>query len=151
MMLFLSGLFRYANYNEKQKLPGGYFEMSLKNWTPKIAALAVIGLAITLLFIMGFTALWRHDVRPAALYLVIGAGLSVVFFRKRRIAFAIVVLSFLLVNVGLTALFHPTVPGLIITFASAACMYWLVFWSSKKYPNLARKDWKTLFDHDPES
>ena len=123
--------------------------MSLKNWAPKIAALVLAGSAITLLFLMGGTALWRHNFRPAMWYLLSGAGLTLVFFRHRKIAFAITVLSFLIVNVGLTALFHPSPAGILITVGSIVGMYLLVVWEARRHPHLKRKDWKTYFDSDP--
>lgn len=123
--------------------------MGFKNWTPKIAALTVIGFVITILFIKGIVAAWEHSFRPAMWYLAAGVALTVIFFRHRRIAFAIIVLSILLVNVGITALFHPTGIGLLITFASALGLYALAVWGAKKYPHFTKKDWKMLFDQDP--
>jgi hypothetical protein len=124
--------------------------MSLKDWTPKIAAFGVVGSAITVLFIMGITAISQQKYRPATWFVVSGVGLTLIFFRRRKIAFAIVVLSFLFVNAGMTALFLPTAAGLAVTFGSGFGMYLLVVWSTKKYPHLAQKDWKTIFDGDPE-
>jgi|SRR5215469_3375275 len=123
--------------------------MSLRNWTPKVAALVVTGCVITVLFIMSVTALWRHQLRPATLYFMFGVVLALAFFRHRKIALAIVGLSFVLVNVGFHALFHPTPVGIAITVVSAFLLYSLVLWGARRHPRLAAKDWKTLFDRDP--
>jgi len=138
----------YAHSIERKKFPEN--GMGLKNWTPKIAALALIGFAITVLFMISVTKFWRHDSRPATLYLIFGVALTFIFFRSRKIAFAIIALSFICVNVGLTALFHPTPAGVLITLGSIAAMYALAIWGARKYPHLKRKDWKAFFDRDPE-
>jgi len=124
--------------------------MGLRNWTPKVTAFVIIGSVITVLFMIGISEFWKHDFRSASWYLASGGVLTLIFFRKRKIAFAIIVLSFLLVNVGLTALFHPTATGVLITIGSGVCMYLLVVWGARRYPNLKRKDWKTFIDRDPE-
>jgi glucose-6-phosphate-specific signal transduction histidine kinase len=124
--------------------------VGLRNWTPKIALLSFLGWGITVLFLISMTKFWRHDPKSAIWYLALGAALTLIFFRNRKIAFAITTLSFLVVNVGLAALFHPTAARLLVTFSSVAAMYALAVWGAKKYPQLKRKDWKTLFDRDPE-
>ena len=123
--------------------------MGLRNWTPKIFGLYIVGAAITILFMISIARFWRHDFRPATWCLISGAVLAVIFFRNRKFAFAAIVLSFLLVNVGTAALFHPTPARLLVAFGAAACAYFLVVWHAKKYPNLKRKDWKTLVERDP--
>jgi len=139
----------YARSIERKKFPEK--GMGLKNWTPKIAVLALIGFAITVLFMISVTKFWRHDFRPATWYLISGAALTFIFFRSRKIAFAIIALSFICVNVGLTALFHPTPAGVLITLGSIVAMYALAIWGTRKYPHLKRKDWKDFFDRDPKS
>ncbi len=123
--------------------------MGLRNWTPKIAALFIMGSAITVLIMTSATKFWRHDFRLAILYLASGAVLTLIFFRSRKIAFAMIALSFTCVNVGLTALFHPTQAGVLITLGSIVAMYALAVWGARKYPHLKRQDWKTFFDRDP--
>jgi len=124
--------------------------MGLRNWTWKIFALYVIGSAATILFMISLAEYWKYEFRRATWHGFLGAALAIIFFRNRKFAFAVVVLSFLLVNVGLAALVHPTPARLLVTFGSAVCAYFLVVWHAKKYPILKRKDWKTLFDRDPE-
>jgi putative flippase GtrA len=125
-------------------------EMSLKNWTPKVAALAAVGCAITILFMMSISLVWRHQFQAATWRLALGLLLIVVFFRRRRIAFLTIALSFLLVIYGLDVPFHPTVLGIVVTLVSAFLLYSLAVWENRRYPNLKRRDWKVFFDGDPE-
>ncbi len=115
--------------------------MGLRNWTPKI-----VGSAITVLIMISVTKFWKHDFRLAILYLASGAVLTLIFFRSRKIAFVMISLSFICVNVGLTALFHPTQAGVLITLGSIVGMYVLAVWGAKKYPYLAYKHWHKVFD-----
>src|SRR5713101_4494454 len=97
--------------------------MGLRNWTPKVTAFVIIGSVITVLFMISVSKFWRHDFRPATWYLISGAALTLIFFRRRKIAFASIALSFICVNVGFTALFHPTPAGVLITLGSIVAMY----------------------------
>lgn len=133
----------------KRKLPNS--RVLFKETTPKIVALQVLGWGITILGMMSVTLFWRHNIRPAIGYLGLAVTLAFIFFRKRKIAFAIAALSFLVVNVGLTALFHPTAVGILVTLGSILGMYVLTVWGARKYPHLKGQDWKTFFDRDPES
>jgi len=137
----------YAQFIEGR---GFLNDMELSKWTPKVAALGIVGSAITVLFMISVTKFWRHEFRSATWYLVPGVALTLIFFRKRKIAFAIIGLSFTCVNVGLTALFHPTPAGVLITLGSILGMCVLAVWGARKYPHLRGRDWKTLFDRDPE-
>jgi hypothetical protein len=123
--------------------------MGLRNWTPKIAALGFIGSVITVLFMISVGEFWKHDFRSASWYLASGVVLTLIFFRNRKIAFAVIALSFIFVNVGFNAVFHPTRAGILVTLGSIVGMYALSFWGARKYPHLKRTDWKTLFDRDP--
>ncbi len=105
--------------------------MGLRNWTPKIAAFAFIGSVITVLFMISVSEFWKHDFRSASWYLVSGAVLTLIFFRNRKIAFATIALSFICVNVGLNALFHPTRAGTLVTLGSIVGMYALAIWEQK--------------------
>jgi hypothetical protein len=111
----------------------------------------VVGWASTILFIVGVTAIGRGNFHPALWYLMAGAGLTFVFFRKRMVAFAIIGLTFVLVNVGLTALFHPSMVGILLTVGSAGSLYLIIRWHTRKFPNLNPKDWQTtLFESKSE-
>jgi hypothetical protein len=120
--------------------------MGLRNWTPKVTAFFVIGSVITVLFIISVGEFWKHDFRSAIWYLASGAVLTLIFFRSRKIAFTMIALSFICVNVGFTALFHPTPAGVLVTLGSIVGMYVLAAWGAKKYPYLARKHWRKVVD-----
>lgn len=132
----------------KRKFPNS--RVLFKETTPKIVALQVLGWGITIFGMMSITLFWRHNLRPAISYLALAVLLALIFFRNRKIAFAIAALSFLVVNVGLTALFHPTTVGILVTLGSIMCMYVLAVWGARKYPHLRPQDWKVFFDKDPE-
>jgi len=102
--------------------------MGLRNWTPKVTAFVIIGSVITVLFMISVSEFWKHDFRSAIWYLASGAVLTLIFFRSRKIAFTIIALSFICVNVGFTALFHPTPAGVLVTLGSIVGMYVLAVW-----------------------
>jgi hypothetical protein len=124
--------------------------MSLKDWTPKVAALVAIGFAIWILFVECITLFWRHQVHAATWRLALGVLLTLIFFRNRKFAFATTVLSISLVFAGLEVPFRPTVPGIVMTVVSAVLLYALAVYESRRFPYLKRKDWKIFFDKDPE-
>jgi hypothetical protein len=109
-------------------------------------AFYIIGSVITVLFMIGVAEFWKRDFRSATWYLLSGAALTLIFFRRRKIAFASIALSFICVNVGFTALFHPTPAGVLVTLGSIAGMYVLAVWGAKKYPYLAYKHWHKVID-----
>lgn len=112
--------------------------------------LVFLAAAVTLLLVKSGYLFYRHEYRSGVLYLVLGGALGYFFFRKRKILFATMGLAFLLVNVGLTAMFHPSIPGVLITIGSAIGLYLLIRWDTRKYPHLGPKDMHKLFDSDPE-
>jgi hypothetical protein len=120
--------------------------MTLRNMTAREILLFVVGIAITLLVFMTASSFYARDYRRAILLLVSASALALVFFRKRKIALAMIGLSWVLVNVGLTALFHPSFWGYTLTIGSAAGLYLIVLWSARRYPYLARKHWHKVFE-----
>src|SRR5207245_6096440 len=92
--------------------------MGLDYMKPRTAFLLLVGSAITILFIMSCTSLWRNNYHEAVLFLVLGAGLTFVFFRKRILVLASIGCAFLLVSAGLTAIFHPIVAGVLLPLGS---------------------------------
>jgi hypothetical protein len=124
--------------------------MPLKDWTPKVAALTFLAFAITFLFMASLARFWRHEYGAGTWRLTVCVLLALIFFRHRKIAFAIVALSSVLVNAGLSAPFHPSVLGVTATLVSAGLLCFLVVWGTRRYPSLRGKDWKILFDRDPE-
>jgi hypothetical protein len=95
---------------------------------------------------MTCTRLYVREYREGILFLVLAGALAFVFFRKRKILLAISSLSWVLVNAGLTAPFHPSVLGYALTIGSAAGLYLIVRLSYKRYPYLSYKNLHTVFD-----
>jgi hypothetical protein len=122
----------------------------LEDYTPRMWFLSVVGWAITILTIRSFVCFWKHDDHLGVVWLVSGFGLTLIFFRNRKILLTVLGLTFIGVNAGLDALFHPSATSISLTIGSALGMYVLTRWSSRKFPNLISSDWKTLFDADPK-
>jgi hypothetical protein len=135
-----------AERNELKDFPES--GKGLRNWTPKVTAFAVVGSVATVLFMISASELWKHDFRSAVWYLAFGAVLTLIFFRSRKIAFIRIALSFICVNAGFTALFHPTPAGVLLTLGSMAGMFGLAVWAARKYPYLARKHSQKVVDGD---
>jgi hypothetical protein len=95
---------------------------------------------------MTVTRFYARDFRKGILFLALAAALAFVFFRKRKIALTIISLSWVLVNAGLTAPFHPSVLGYTMTIGSAAGLYFIVRWSHNRYPYLSYKQMHTVFE-----
>ena len=125
--------------------------MAVEGLNARETLMVFLGAAITILLIKSAVYLSNHNYRLGALYLVMGSGLAFLFFRKRRVIFSIIVLVFILVNVGLTAIFHPSVVGALVTLGSAGGLYFIIRRGVREYPNRTRKDMHKLFDKDPES
>jgi hypothetical protein len=105
-----------------------------------------VAFAITILFIMSCTAVWRHNFRETILFLSLGATLTFLFYRKRLALLAAGACALIVVNGGLTAVFHPSVVGILVTLVSVVG---LVFFSrrvGKQYPGLLPDDWQKVFD-----
>jgi hypothetical protein len=120
--------------------------MALTDLKAREIFLVVIGWAVTLLLIMAYTRFYVREYREGILFLVLAGALAFVFFRKRKIVLAISSLSWVLVNAGLTAPFHPSVLGYALTIGSAAGLYFIVRLSYKRYPYLSYKNLHTVFD-----
>ncbi len=112
--------------------------------------LVFLAVAVTLLLIKSGYLIYGHQYQSGAVYFLLGGGLGFIFFRRRKILFATMGLAFLMMSAGLTALFHPSIAGVLITIGSALGLYWLVRWDTRKYPHLGPKDMHKLFDKDPE-
>jgi hypothetical protein len=85
------------------------------------------------------------------LFLAASLALTIAFFRKRMIALVITGLGFILVNAGVTAIFHPSFVGICLTVGSAALLYLAVRWHARRFPGLGAKDWKKIFENGPNS
>jgi hypothetical protein len=120
--------------------------MALKDLKAREVLLVVTGWAITLLLIMTGTRIYIRGYRAGILFLVLAGALAFVFFRKRKIVLVISSLTWVLVNAGLTALFHPSFWGYTLTIGSAAGLYLIVLWSARRYPYLAYKHMHKVFE-----
>jgi hypothetical protein len=122
----------------------------IEDMTPRMWFLSFVGWAITVLTIRSFVCFLKHDYHLGVFWLVSGLGLTLIFFRNRKILLAILGLTYIGVNAGLDALFHPHATSISLAIGSAVGMYLLTKWSSRKFPSLTSRDWKTLFDADPK-
>src|SRR5258708_440193 len=104
-----------------------------------------VGFAITILFIMSSTALWRRNFREAILFLTLGSVLTVLFYRGRFALLAAMVCAWIVVNGGLTAVFHPSVLGIAITLASVVGLIFFSRRVEKQHPGLLPDDWQKVF------
>src|SRR5258708_35679342 len=120
--------------------------MALQDLRAREIILIFIGAAVAVLLVMTGTRFYVREYREGILFLVLAGALAFVFFRKRKIVLAISILSWVLVNAGLTAPFHPSVLGYALTIGSAAGLYFIARLSYKRYPYLSYKNMHTAFD-----
>ena len=98
----------------------------------RAALWAVLAIAITVLFIMGGVSLSRAEYGLGSIFLALGAGLAVAFFRKNISGLLIMGLIWIAVNAGLTGIFHPTILGIFVTVGSTVGIVLLVRWKTSK-------------------
>jgi hypothetical protein len=106
--------------------------MGLEELTPRSAFLILMGCVASVSFIMGGGALWRHKYFTGVLLLALGSGLTYAFFRKGKIAVVFIGLIFILVNAGLTVVFHPSIPGVLLIVASAVSLILVARWQAQR-------------------
>lgn len=92
--------------------------------------LVLLGVAITILFIMAGSAFWKREYGLASLFLAVGAALAFAFFRKWKVDLIIIGLVWVMVNAGITAAVRPTLPGILITIGSAIGIVLLGRWKA---------------------
>lgn len=114
----------------------------------RIGLLIFAAFAITILFVIACTTIWKHNFLEGSVFLGCGLILGYVFFRKRIVALAVVVFSTIFALAGMGVISYPSATGIALTAASAAGAYLLVVWDSKKHPERALADWKTIFDNE---
>ena len=114
--------------------------------------LVFLAAGVTLLLSMFASELYAHEYWPAIACFAIAGALTYVFFRHRRVLLTIVGLAFLLVNVGLHNLFHPSVPGYLVTYGSAIGLFLIVRWRARKRVQMGKmsgpRGMHELFDKD---
>jgi hypothetical protein len=120
--------------------------MEDQRFTLRTWFMALMAFAIIILFIMGSTALWRRNLRETILFFALGATLALFFYRGRLAVLATLGCAFVVVNAGLTAVFHPSVLGIAITVASILGLIFFSFRVGKQHPNLSPDDWQKVFD-----
>jgi len=125
--------------------------VAVEGLTARETFIVLSGAAITILSIKSGVYLWNHDFRLGILYLTLSGGLAFLIFRRRRVIFALIALIFVLVNVGLTTLFHPSLLGTLLTAGSLVGLYLIVSWSVGRDPKRRPKNMHKLFDNDKES
>jgi hypothetical protein len=102
--------------------------------------------AITILFIMASTALWKHNFRETTLFLALGATLTLLFYRGRLALLAAGGCAFIVVNAGLTTVFHLSTVGLLLTLASVTGLVLFSRRVGKQHANLSPGDWQKVFE-----
>lgn len=122
--------------------------MADDRFTLRTCFMFLIGAAITVLFIMGCSSLWRHNFREATMVLTVGAALTYLFFRKKLSILAAIACAIIVVSAGLTAVFHPSVLGLTLTTGSLAGLVFFSWRVGKQYRHLPPGDWQKAFDKD---
>jgi hypothetical protein len=120
--------------------------MALRDLNIREILLVFIGSAVTVLLAMTCTRFYVREYSEGILFFVLAAALAFVFFRKRKIVLAIISVSWVFVNAGLTTAFRPSVLGYAVTIGSAAVFYFIARWSYKRYPYLSYKNLHTVFD-----
>jgi len=87
---------------------------------------------ITLMLTAVVNDVYRGKHRDAALILGVAGMLFYIFFRHRKVLFAIVALVSLLVTVGLNSLARPSLLGSLITAGSGAALYVVIRWDTRR-------------------
>lgn len=129
---------------------GSHIPLSTGIWTPKVIALYCVGVTIMFLYFGSVDSFLKNDTRHAIWFLVVCAGLTIIFFQTQEDCASRDRLSVLCgwsypISVG-----QPTVLGWTITLSSGALLLALVIWLTNKYPDMKRRDFKKLFDRDPD-
>jgi hypothetical protein len=133
-----------------QSAPHPHIALPTGIWTPKVIALTAAGCVIVILLFVGASNLFSQQFRPAAWAFAASALLIVAFFRRRRIALALLLIGTPLAWAWPIEIVKPTVAGTWIILADGAALIALIIWLTRKYPNAKRGDLQKFFDRDPE-
>jgi nitrogen fixation-related uncharacterized protein len=120
--------------------------MADERFTLRTWFMMFVAFAITILFIMSSTDLWRHNFREAILFLTLAGILTFLFYRGRLALLAAGGCAWIVVNGGLTAVFHPSVLGIALTLASVGGLIFFLRHAGKQYRDLPPDDWQKVFD-----
>jgi hypothetical protein len=129
---------------------GSHLPLSTGIWTPKVIALFGVGVTIMCLYFNSFDSFLKNDTRHAIWLLVGCTGLTIIFFRHRKIALAVIVLSVLCGWSYPISVIQPTLLGWTVTLSSFALLMGMAIWLTIKYPDMKRGDYQEFFDRDPE-
>jgi hypothetical protein len=120
--------------------------MGADRFTLRTWFMILMGAGITILLIMSSTALWKHNFRETILFLSVAASLTFIFYRGRLALLAAMGCAWIVVNAGLTAVFHPSVVGISLTVASVIGLVFFCRLVGRQHPNLLPDDWQKVFD-----
>lgn len=114
--------------------------------------LVFLAAGITLLLSMSVSELYGRRYWHAIECFAIAGALTYVFFRHRKVILTITGLAFLIVNVGLTNIFHPSVSGYLVTYGSAVGLVLLIWWRVRRRAQMGKmpggRGMHALFDKD---
>ena len=92
--------------------------------------LSLLGIAITILFIMAGRSLWKREYSLGILFSAVGGALALAFFRKWKVDLIIIGLIWVMINAGITAVARPSAAGVFITLGSAVGIALLGRWKA---------------------
>jgi hypothetical protein len=122
--------------------------MPEERWTLRTWFMMILGFGITVLLIMGSTTLWKHNLRESILFFTLAGVPTWLFYRKKLAVLAICACAFIVVNAGLTAVFHPSVLGVSVSVASLAGLIFFCSVAQKQYRHIPPDQWQRVFDRE---
>jgi hypothetical protein len=122
--------------------------MPEERWTLRTWFMILLAGGITIMLIMGCTTLWKHNLRESILFFTLAGVPTWLFYRKKLVLLAVGACAFIVVNAGLTAVFHPSVLGISVSLASLAGLIFFCCVLQKQYPNLPPDEWQHVFDKE---
>ena len=129
---------------------GSHIPLPTWIWTPKVIGLFCVGVAIMFFFFGSVNSFLKNDTRHAIWPLFACAVLTIIFFRQRKIALALIVLSVLCGWSYPISIVQPAALGWTVTLSSGALLLAMAIWLTKKYPDMKRRDFIKFFDRDPD-
>lgn len=120
--------------------------MADERFTLRTWFMMFMAFAITILFIMSSTDLWRRNFREASFFLALASILTFLFYRGRLALLAAVGCGCIVVNAGLTVVFHPSMLGIALTLGSVVGLIFFSRRVERQNPGLLPDDWQKVFD-----